>query len=64
MMELASGKGIELHIPSPLLCTDNAAMMAVPGDYYLENGFRSGLDLDARASWPLDTVYAELKRGA
>lgn len=64
MIELASSKGIELYIPSPLLCTDNAAMMAVPGDYYLENGFRSGLDLDARASWPLDTVYAELKRGA
>lgn len=64
MNELASGSGLELYIPSPLLCTDNAAMTAVPGDYYLENGFRSGYDLDARPSWPLDTVSAEFERGA
>jgi N6-L-threonylcarbamoyladenine synthase len=63
MKELASEKGFELHIPSPLLCTDNAAMTAVPGDYYLENGYRSGYDLDARPSWPLDTVSTELERG-
>ncbi len=64
MRELAAARGIELHIPSPLLCTDNAAMMAVPGDYYLENGYRSGLEFDARASWPLETVSAEIKTDA
>lgn len=64
MRELAAARGIDLHIPSPLLCTDNAAMMAVPGDYYLENGYGSGLDFDARASWPLETVSAELRTGA
>ncbi len=64
MKELASRNGIELYIPSPLLCTDNAAMTAVPGDYYLENGTRSGYELDARASWPLDTVCEKLHKGA
>ncbi|MBP1753264.1 MAG: O-sialoglycoprotein endopeptidase [Geobacteraceae bacterium] len=59
MKKLAVEKGIDLYIPSPLLCTDNAAMIAVPGDYYLENGVCSGLGLDARASWPLDTVSVE-----
>jgi N6-L-threonylcarbamoyladenine synthase len=64
MKELAYMKGIELSIPSPLLCTDNAAMIAVPGDYYLKNGMRSGYELDARASWPLDSVSVESHKGS
>jgi N6-L-threonylcarbamoyladenine synthase len=56
MKDLASREGIDLHIPSPLLCADNAAMTAVPGDFYLENGIRSDFGLDALASWSLDTV--------
>jgi N6-L-threonylcarbamoyladenine synthase len=64
MKELASRECIELSIPSPLLCADNAAMIAVPGDYYLKNGMRSGYDLDARASWPLDSVSVESHKGS
>ena len=64
MKELALKEGIDLSIPSPLLCSDNAAMIAVPGDYYLENGMRSGYELDARASWPLDSVSEEFHRGS
>jgi N6-L-threonylcarbamoyladenine synthase len=60
MNEMAVKEDVELHIPSPLLCADNAAMIAVPGDFYLENGIRDGLELDARASWPLDSVAARL----
>jgi len=62
MKEMAIKQGVELYIPSPLLCADNAAMIAVPGNYYLENGLREGLELDARASWPLDTVTANPQR--
>jgi N6-L-threonylcarbamoyladenine synthase len=58
MQELAVRGGIELFIPSPSLCTDNAAMIAVPGDYYLERGMTDTLALDAVASWPLAAVSA------
>jgi len=56
MGELASRLGIELHIPSPALCGDNAAMLAVPGDFYLQNGMASPLTMDAVATWDMDRV--------
>ncbi len=62
MHDLASREGIDLYIPSRLLCADNAAMTAVPADFYLEKGIRSDFRLDARASWPLDTVCEMLQR--
>lgn len=52
--ELAEQQGLEVHFPKPLLCADNAAMLAVAGDYYLGQGFRSSLDLNAVSSWPLE----------
>ena len=54
MGRMASELGIELHIPSPALCGDNAAMLAVAGDFCLENGLHSPLGLDAIATWELD----------
>jgi N6-L-threonylcarbamoyladenine synthase len=62
MGRVACEEDLELHIPSPLLCTDNAAMIAVPGDYYLANGMASGPGLDSLPVWPLDTMAARLKR--
>ncbi len=62
MSRLAAAEGVDLYMPSPLLCADNAAMIAVPGDFYLENGIRDGFELDAKASWPLDSVAAKLQR--
>ncbi|RQW88817.1 MAG: tRNA (adenosine(37)-N6)-threonylcarbamoyltransferase complex transferase subunit TsaD [Geobacter sp.] len=56
MATLAEETGVTLFIPSPLLCTDNAAMLAVPADYYLRNGIRSGLQLDAKTVWSLDSL--------
>jgi N6-L-threonylcarbamoyladenine synthase len=52
--ELAEINGLEVHFPSPILCADNAAMLAVAGDYYLGKGYRSALDLNAVSSWPLE----------
>ncbi len=52
--ELAEQNQLEVHFPSPILCADNAAMLAVAGEHYLTQGFRSGLDLNAVSSWPLE----------
>lgn len=46
--------GVSVAMPSPLLCADNAAMLAVAGDYYLEQGVPQEDTLNALASWPLD----------
>jgi N6-L-threonylcarbamoyladenine synthase len=56
MTDVACEEGIELAIPSPVLCTDNGAMIAVPAYHYLKSGIRSSLDLDARTVWPLDRI--------
>ena len=57
---LASAEGIELHFPSPALCSDNAAMIAVPGNFYLERGVTSGNELDALPTWSLDSLAERL----
>lgn len=58
MTDQAQAAGLQVTFPSPALCADNAAMLAVAGNAYLEQGVRAGLDLNARASWPLDQVEA------
>ncbi len=40
-------EGITFYHPSPLYCTDNAAMIGVAGYYAYKNGVRHGLDLNA-----------------
>jgi len=46
--------GIEIFIPPPVLCTDNAAMIAVAGNSLLCDGRRDSFDLNAVSRWPLD----------
>jgi N6-L-threonylcarbamoyladenine synthase len=46
--------GIQVYIPPSVLCTDNAAMIAVIGNYLLERGKRSSLDLNAVSKWPIE----------
>lgn len=40
-------EGIRFYHPSPIFCTDNAAMIGVAGYYAFQNGVRHGLDLNA-----------------
>jgi tRNA N6-adenosine threonylcarbamoyltransferase len=60
MAAMAARVGVELHLPSPRFCADNAAMIAVPGDYYLSRGIVDGMDLDAVPTWPLDLLAARV----
>jgi len=43
----ASKYDLKVFYPSPILCTDNAAMIAAAGDFHLSKGERSNLDLNA-----------------
>ena len=52
--ELAEQRELEVQFPAPILCADNAAMLAVAGDFYLSQGISSDLDLNAVSSWPLE----------
>jgi len=54
--ELAGKQGVRIYFPSPSLCGDNAAMLGVPADYYLENGWHADNKVNAISSWPLDMV--------
>lgn len=45
--ERAGALGIEICAPSPILCTDNGAMIACSAYYAYKAGDRAGLDLDA-----------------
>jgi N6-L-threonylcarbamoyladenine synthase len=56
MGALCERLGVELFIPSPSLCGDNAAMLAVPGDYYLSHGLFSPLSQDVTATWDMDSI--------
>lgn len=52
--ECAGRRGLSVTFPSPALCGDNAAMLGVPADYYLEQGRVAGPVLEPLASWALD----------
>lgn len=47
MQQGCDAAGLELLYPSPIYCTDNAAMIAVQGYYEYMAGTRSGWDLNA-----------------
>lgn len=50
-MQLACDeRHLRLHMPMPIYCTDNAAMIACRGYYALMNGARDGYDLNAYPS--------------
>lgn len=47
MRKACEDRGIEFYYPSPILCTDNAAMIGAAAFYDYQNGIRSGWDLNA-----------------
>ena len=57
--ELSIKHGVKVFFPSPVLCGDNAAMLGVPANYYLENGRHANDSANALANWTLDTVVAD-----
>jgi N6-L-threonylcarbamoyladenine synthase len=54
--ELSNKHGVKVFFPSPALCGDNAAMLGVPANYYLEKGRHANDSANALANWTLDTV--------
>ncbi len=49
MQSLATAKGLDFKVPSPALCTDNAAMVAYTGWLYASQGLYHELNFDAIA---------------
>jgi N6-L-threonylcarbamoyladenine synthase len=49
--ERPAARGIRLCLPSPKLCTDNGAMIAVAGYEAYRRGVRSGPELVADPAW-------------
>jgi N6-L-threonylcarbamoyladenine synthase len=53
--EAGERNGLRVLSPKPILCTDNAAMIATSGYYALREGRTDGLDLETFATAPLGT---------
>lgn len=53
LLEACQKKGIQLYYPSPILCTDNAAMIGCAAYYKYQAGMVDDLTLDAYPNLPL-----------
>ncbi len=51
---LSAGQAVKVFFPSPSLCGDNAAMLGVPANYYLQAGRHADSKVNAISSWSMD----------
>jgi len=54
--ELSDKNNVKVFFPSPVLCGDNAAMLGVPANHYLENGQHADNTVNAVSNWTLDSI--------
>jgi len=57
--EETAGRGMKIYFPSRGLSTDNAAMIAAAAYPEFQAKRWAGIDLNARASWPLEAMRQE-----
>lgn len=57
LRKAAEAAGKRLFIPSPALCTDNAAMVAAAGYHLFKAGKVAALDLNPQANLPLEKMH-------
>ncbi|MGH7895534.1 MAG: tRNA (adenosine(37)-N6)-threonylcarbamoyltransferase complex transferase subunit TsaD [Candidatus Binatia bacterium] len=58
MAAMGAARGVEVLIPRPAFCTDNAAMIALAGWPRLAAGENDGLELEADAALPFGAPWA------
>jgi N6-L-threonylcarbamoyladenine synthase len=58
MTELGEARGVEVVVPRPVLCTDNAAMIALAGWPRLAGGENDGLGIEADAALPFGAAWS------
>jgi len=56
LADLAESNGIEVHMPLPVHCTDNAAMIAYAAFQQIRNGISHSDDWDATPRWSLSNL--------
>lgn len=54
MLQRCDDNKLSLHIPAPVFCTDNAAMIGLAGYHSFQNGLRTGPDTDVYSRSPLN----------